>query len=41
VCSNVCPSRHWICRKCHENFVVPRSLDFIYAEDSGQPAGRE
>ncbi|MBP7744759.1 MAG: hypothetical protein KA383_01415 [Phycisphaerae bacterium] len=26
---------HWVCRKCYENFVVPRSLDFIYVKDSG------
>ncbi len=32
---------HWICRKCHESFVVPRSLDFIYMEDSGHAAGEE
>lgn len=23
---------HWICRACHKNFVVPRSLDFIYVD---------
>jgi hypothetical protein len=32
---------HWICRKCYEKFVVPRSLDFIYVEDHGHTAGEE
>jgi hypothetical protein len=27
---------HWICRKCYETFVVPRSLDFIYIEEPGR-----
>jgi len=31
---------HWICRKCYESFVVPRSLDFICMEKPGRP-GRE
>jgi hypothetical protein len=30
---------HWICRKCYEKFVIPRSLDFIYVEESGRAAG--
>jgi hypothetical protein len=32
---------HWICCKCYEKFVVPRSLDFIYVEESAQSAGGE
>ncbi len=32
---------HWICQKCYDSFVVPRSLDFIHVEDPGQPAGEE
>lgn len=28
---------YWICRKCYEKFVVPRSLDFIYVQDSALP----
>lgn len=26
---------HWICRRCYESFVVPRSLDFIHMKDPG------
>jgi hypothetical protein len=32
---------HWICCKCYEKFVVPRSLDFICVEESGQTAGKK
>lgn len=29
---------HWICRACHKNFVVPRSLDFIYVDTAETPS---
>lgn len=32
---------HWICRRCYERFVVPRSLDFIDGENCGHYAGEE
>jgi hypothetical protein len=36
-----CEPEHWICRKCYERFVVPRSLDFICVEHSDQSAGKD
>ncbi len=32
---------HWICRRCYEKFVVPRSLDFIFIEECSRAPGEE